>query len=651
MQPQLRVILLSRVPGPLSAISRLTLRHASLTSAINRGIRRTKGGVDKLERRAPSRYSQGSDPAETVPPRARPWREEGGADNLDKRSPSRYNQRREGPEPASPRSRPWRDDRRPEMRDSSGREDWRTHGSQASTSDRESTFSAPIRRGEVNPADSPFVPKNRAERRLVQFGRAKDREGDVADQQRIPRPEVDNRARANLEGPFRPRYEQHPRDEPDSRRHMENSEGLYTPKRAAYKGSAGRTRPSSARAGDDDAEEAEEKYRAGNVSERLSHRRESRLAKNRRQELRDDIKAIGDPVEREWKRQSTMKVPLSVPYTTAGSEFLYGTHGVKAALQAGRRQLHKLYLASTDDQRMPHNVIPEKQTIHKLALAAGVEVVKVSRDWETLLMKMSNQRPHNGYVLEASPIPRLPAMKLEEVSKTASRFEITTTFQSGEVRVVNSTFDMDLKARTAYIPTVGAGKRFPFVLLLDGITDSGNLGAIIRSAYFLGIDAVILLEHGTATLGPLALKASAGAGEHLPLLIIKNVVAFIKASQKNGWKFFAAVSPDSAVKPDPGRLSISETGKKNKAPLAFMDPAGFVAEHPTVLILGSEGEGIRPWLEKLSDGAVGLENARGAENKVVDSLNVSVAAALLMRDFLRDRETSGKRVVPADDVF
>ena len=344
-----------------------------------------------------------------------------------------------------------------------------------------------------------------------------------------------------------------------------------------------------------------------------------------------------------------VKVPLSVPYTTAGSEFLYGTHGVKAALQAGRRQLYKLYIASTDDQRMPHNVIPEKQGIHKLALAAGVEVLKVSRDWDSLLMKMSNQRPHNGYVLEASPIPRLPAMKLGEVSKTASRFEVTTSFQSAEDRAVNSTFGME--QNRSYIPTVGAGKRFPFILLLDGITDNGNLGAIVRSAYFLGIDAVVLLEHGTATLGPLALKASAGAAEHLPMLVVKNEVAFIKSSKANGWKFFAAMSPDSAVNSDPGLFAISETSKKTKAPQAFMDPAGFVAEHPTVLILGSEDKGIRPFLEKLADGAVGLENARGSENKVVDSLNVSVAAALLMRDFLREAEKSGTRVIPAGNVF
>jgi tRNA G18 (ribose-2'-O)-methylase SpoU len=317
--------------------------------------------------------------------------------------------------------------------------------------------------------------------------------------------------------------------------------------------------------------------------------------------------------------QPQVKVPMSIPYTTAGSEFLYGTHVVKAALQSGRRKLYKLYIYQGVNGQGEE--VEQDTSIYKLALAAGVKVSKVSGDWERLLNKMSDQRPHNGYVLEASPIPKLPVTALEKLEGPSKTFDVQLGHQSSEELAINSTFEMHDSVAT--LPSVAGTQRYPCLLMLDRIRDPGNLGSIIRSAYFLGADAIVMIEHGTAPIGPVALKSSASAAEHLPLLMVKKEQAFMRKSQENGWKFFAATSPDST----------STSGGGSKAlELNAMNLA--LEEGPCVMLLGSEGEGIRPQLQRIVNGTVGVESGRGSVQGL-DSLNVGVAAALLMQGFLK----------------
>ena len=338
----------------------------------------------------------------------------------------------------------------------------------------------------------------------------------------------------------------------------------------------------------------------------------------RRKERKDGDREVKAFV-RKGTVQPYMKVPLSIPYTTAGSEFLYGTHVVKAALQSGRRKLYKLYIYQGVNSQGEE--AEQDNSVYKLALAAGVAVSRVRGDWERLLNKMSEQRPHNGYVLEASPIPKLPVTALEKVEGPAERFDVQLGHQSVEELAINSTFDIHGSLATLQI--VGRTQRYPFILMLDRIRDPGNLGSIIRSAYFLGVEAIVMIEHGTAPIGPVALKSSASAAEYLPLLMVKNEHAFMRQSQENGWKFFAATSPDSR----------SVSGSEPKA-LELSTMNSTLQEGPCVLLLGSEGEGIRPQLQRIVNGTVGVESARGS-TQGLDSLNVGVAAALLMQEFLQ----------------
>ena len=82
--------------------------------------------------------------------------------------------------------------------------------------------------------------------------------------------------------------------------------------------------------------------------------------------------------------------PRSIPYTTAASQFLYGTSSVKAALRANRRKFYKLYILSTSEKHKS-----EKTKIEKMASSNGAVVKRVDETWVPLLDKISNSRPHN----------------------------------------------------------------------------------------------------------------------------------------------------------------------------------------------------------------------------------------------------------------
>lgn len=323
----------------------------------------------------------------------------------------------------------------------------------------------------------------------------------------------------------------------------------------------------------------------------------------------DPVQSNKDRERPGWK----VRAPLSIPYTTPASEFLYGTSVITAALKSDRRKMYKLYLYDGENRENA----AQDMTIRKLALSRGVEVSRVQGDWLRLMDKMSAGRPHNGYILEASPLPKLPVVAFKPVSKQQAPFHIVVDHQSREEEAING-IEPKVKYQVGF-------SRFPFVLLLDGILDPGNLGAIMRTAYFLGIDAVAISNRNSAPFTPVTLKASAGASESLPLMSISQPGNFIDECQDNGWKFYAAVAPGST-------LSASAPVRK---PYFSTSTLGCPArDHPCVLILGGEGEGLRWNIQKKADYVIGIEGQRAGQGGV-DSLNVSVAAGLLCEAFMR----------------
>ena len=145
------------------------------------------------------------------------------------------------------------------------------------------------------------------------------------------------------------------------------------------------------------------------------------------------------------------------------------------------------------------------------------------------------------------------------------------------------------------------------MVILDGITDPHNLGAIIRSAHCAGAHGVIIPKRGSAGLNPACVKAAAGATEYIKTARVTNLTQTIEdIKRKNVWVYAA----------DMGGQSIYEA-----------DLSG-----PLALVIGSEGEGVSRLVRETCDGALSIP-MRGR----IDSLNASVAAGIMLFEAARRR--------------
>lgn len=248
--------------------------------------------------------------------------------------------------------------------------------------------------------------------------------------------------------------------------------------------------------------------------------------------------------------------------------------------------------------------------------------------WKMLFDRMADHHPHNGCLLEVSPIPVLPVTSLDTVESAGGQVSVQVGRLTQEDAAVTEAFGVE--HNTARLPMQRRQKRFPIFLLLDRVTDLGNLGAIIRSAYYFGVNAIVLLDHGTAPLNAITVKASTGAAELMPILRIKDEADFISASKANGWHFVSAISPEDVPLVN-NRVIIPE----------YDMIADGLGEQPVVLMLGNEGEGLRPRIARQSDSHLTIQDAH-MQHSGVESLNVSVAAGILMHQLLRPFLGKGK---------
>jgi len=146
------------------------------------------------------------------------------------------------------------------------------------------------------------------------------------------------------------------------------------------------------------------------------------------------------------------------------------------------------------------------------------------------------------------------------------------------------------------------------VLCLDEVQDPHNLGAVCRVAESAGAAGVAIPERRCAQVTPAACKASAGAVEHLPVARVRNLADWLAAAkERDAWVYGAAVE---------GAVPYDEPDYRGRV----------------VLVLGSEGRGLRPRVAESCDQLVALPQ-RG----VVGSLNVSAAAAALVYGVLHFR--------------
>lgn len=150
----------------------------------------------------------------------------------------------------------------------------------------------------------------------------------------------------------------------------------------------------------------------------------------------------------------------------------------------------------------------------------------------------------------------------------------------------------------------------PLVVVLDGVQDPHNLGAIIRSAYLFGACGVVIPEHRAAEITSTATKASAGATELVAITRVQNLVRALEQLKEQGlWACAVASAP---------------TAK----PIASLDLRG-----PLALVVGAEGEGVRPLVARTCDLHAVIPMAAAG----VGSLNASVAAGIALYEVARQR--------------
>jgi 23S rRNA (guanosine2251-2'-O)-methyltransferase len=240
-------------------------------------------------------------------------------------------------------------------------------------------------------------------------------------------------------------------------------------------------------------------------------------------------------------------------------EVLYGLHPVEEAVKAGRRRFdHVLVARERHDERL--------ERIVALCGEAGVRVFQQSRDE---LTKLAQTTAHQGVVALVHPQEFLTIEDL-------------------------------------YTPVSPGARRL--LLALDGVEDPQNLGALLRVADGAGVDGVILTERRSAPLSPVAIKASAGAAEHLRLARVVNLVrALEELKQRNLWI-----------------IGLDERGQS--------DYDQFDLTGDCVLVLGREGEGLHDLVRRRCDYLLHIPMAGG-----VSSLNVSTAGAVVLYEAFRQR--------------
>lgn len=243
-------------------------------------------------------------------------------------------------------------------------------------------------------------------------------------------------------------------------------------------------------------------------------------------------------------------------------QIIYGIHAVEEALAARGRAFEYVGIAGRNDARI--------QKIAELCRAAGIPIRTIPRDQLTRLAKTSN---HQGVVAIAAE------KKYEDLEDAL------------------------------------ASKRgkYSFLVVLDGVEDPHNLGAIIRTAEGSGADGIVIPERRAVGITPTVAKASAGASEYLPIAKVTNIGRAIEdIKSHNIWT-----------------VGLDERGTQPYDSLDYkMDCA---------LVLGAEGHGLHEQVRKKCDFLVSIPMLGK-----VPSLNVSVAAAVVMYEIARQRRKQDK---------
>ncbi len=250
-------------------------------------------------------------------------------------------------------------------------------------------------------------------------------------------------------------------------------------------------------------------------------------------------------------------------------ELLYGLHAVREALKAGTRPLQRLFLLRADRQ------------FADLAQLAKIKRIPVHIEPPAAFDRLVPDGRHQGVIAFVA------------------------------AKAYSSTEEILERARLRGEP--------PFLVILDGVEDPHNLGAVLRTAEATGVHGVFIPERRAAGLTSVVAKVSAGALDHMLVARVGNLSRLIEELKEAGvWVY--GVEPTA-----PRRYTV-------------IDMTG-----PIALVLGGEGEGIRPGVLKQCDDRISIP-MKGK----VESLNVSAAVAGVLLEGVRQRDAKRQAPKPTE---
>ena len=247
------------------------------------------------------------------------------------------------------------------------------------------------------------------------------------------------------------------------------------------------------------------------------------------------------------------------------AQYIYGIHAVLEALDAGK-DIDKILLSKTLND----------QTAHEIADRARALRV---------------------------PVQRVPVQKIDRITRRNHQGVLAMM-----AAVTYYTVE-DL------VPQLFEDGGNPFVVVLDGVTDVRNFGAVARTCECAGVSAIVIPDRESVSVNADAVKTSAGALNYLPVCREHNLVNAVKLLRDSGFR-------------------IVGTSDKSKMPYTRADYTG-----PVAIVLGAEDKGISPQIMKLCDTQVLIP-----EFGHINSLNVSVAGGIMIYEVVRQRLNDDQQV-------
>lgn len=282
---------------------------------------------------------------------------------------------------------------------------------------------------------------------------------------------------------------------------------------------------------------------------------------------RDQVSPHLDGSQRPFWQTEEKTEPI---YGYYDGDHLYGINPVRLALKNPRRKISELLVQADLDigQKKDSRAVQE---ILRVVEEKGIPKREFSKHDLNML---SDNRPHQGFVLRAQP---LDFINLDYLQPSPD---------------------------------------YKVVLALDEVWDPQNFGALLRSSYFLGCDAVLVCSKNSAPLSPVVSKASAGAMEMMQIYSTDNLMRCLDKSKEQGWQVIGTEISSSAV--DFRQVPLNK---------------------PTIVVLGNEGHGMRTNIVRRCDHLVKIESnadseLEGGGGDEVDSLNVSVTGGILLHHFI-----------------